>query len=161
MPNLKVGDVFVIPLGQDKYAYGQYVFNDDYKAKNISEYTGHGCMVKIFNHITENIKPFSEVIDKKEMFPYIFTGLVGAIEKKRWKVIGHAPIQNFTYPKFRKTFGLTDGKKNDWKIWDGKAMTFLGELPKEYLGLEKLCVWGYETLEKRILRGTSGHENLT
>jgi hypothetical protein len=148
MSKLEIGDVFLIPLSNNQIAYGQYVYYDDFQPVGISEYTGHGCMVKIFNLITKEIVNIDQIINKKEMFPPVFTGLVGAINKKRWKKIGNVPVINFKYPKFRKTFGVGPGKYDDWKIWDGNA------------ALEKLCVWGYENLEKRIETGKSGHEEL-
>ena len=160
MKKLIIGDIFAIQLNNGKFAYGQYIYYDNYRPMGISEYTGHGCMVRIFDLMADEIVDVSEVMDKKEMSPPVFTGLTGAISKKRWKKIGHSLIKDFQYPKFRRTFGIKPGKYDDWKIWDGIEMKFIGELPQEYRTLEILCVWGYENLEQRIETGKSGHEGL-
>ncbi|MCL4517012.1 MAG: immunity 26/phosphotriesterase HocA family protein [Firmicutes bacterium] len=147
--NLKVGDVFVIPLPDGRKAYGQFVFWDDRKPY------GLGFLVQIFDLITEVEVPVEQLRSTRPLFPPVFVGLRASIRSGRWRVVGRLPVEGFVFPKFRWTNGGKPGIYHDWKIWDGEQVVFVGDLPPEYRSLELFCVWGDELLEDRIATGVN------
>jgi hypothetical protein len=142
----RVGDIIKIPLTNERYAYGQYVFKDP---KN-------GPLLKIFNLITDKAEVnFDELTELDSLFPPIITGISRAVSVGMWQVVGKRPITNFVYPQFISS--LWDNKTNrviNWFLWDGREYIKIGgELPEEYKKLEYLIVWSPYDVVHRIETG--------
>ena len=148
--SLKVGDCFVIGLPDGKRAYGQLVFVD----------SRMGFLVQIFDLITKEEVPVETLRTAGPLFPPVFVGLRASIRSGRWRIIGRLPIEEFVFPKFLYTHGTKPGVYDDWMVWDGGEMTFLGKLPPGLRGLEHKCIWGDELLEERIATGKNLFEAL-
>ena len=145
--NLKIGDCFVIPLPDGQKAYGQYLLWDD---RNPG---GLGCLVKIFDLITDDEVPVERLQGMPAMFPPVYVGLKASIRSGRWRVIGRLPTDCVQIPLFRRTLGTKPGTYQDWRIGNGQNWKAIGDLPPELLPLEMWLVWGDESLEKRIATG--------
>ena len=142
---VKIGDVFEIPLSDDRFAYGQYVFSD----------SKMGPLIQVFNLITKNKIHIEKLGDVKPLFPPIITGLFAAIRTGMWKVIGRQAIKGFVYPNFISTFfDDKTGNARVWFLWNGKESVRIGsQLPDEYKKLEYLMVWSPQDVVKRIETG--------
>ena len=136
----KVGACFLIPLNDGRYAYCQYVHWHEQM----------GPLFKIFDLITTTPVEIESLDGKKALFPPVFIGLGSAIKSGRWKQFGLLGIEDFSFPKFRQTFGTKPGEYHDWKLWDGKNYEAVGDLPEAARNLEILCGWSPQLLEKRI-----------
>lgn len=145
---LSVGDCFVIPLPDDRFAYGQYVYH-------ASGSVGYGCLLQVFDLITDEVVPVERLKTAGPLFPPVFAGLKVPVKNGRWRKIGTLPVTNFIFPKFKYTYGTKPGKYHDWSIWDGAKYTDVGNLKPEYHSLELLCIWGDELLEERIATGVN------
>ena len=145
MARLKVGDVFEIPLSEDRVAYGQYVYFD----KKM------GPLIRVFDLITSNKVDVNFLKQRNPLFPPVITGLMAAIRTGLWKVIGHFPVNQFTYPNFVTTFhDQKTGKAGIWSIWNGEKFITIGpNLPMEYKKLEFLIVWDPHDVVHRIETG--------
>ena len=141
---IKIGDCFVIPLPDGRYAYCQYVqWNEKL-----------GYLVRVFDRITDDlIKSVDELREAGEMFPPVFVGLRASVKSGRWNSLGWLPVANFEFPLFRSTNTKKPGKSESWWLFDGKDERFIGSLPSELRSLEHKLVWGDELLEKRIVTG--------
>lgn len=149
---IKIGDIFRIPLSNDNYAFGQYVFWDNEM----------GPLVQIFDLITNKEIEVDRLKNTQLLFPPVITGLFTAIRSGLWMIIGHLPITEFVYPNFvsahynEKTFVA-----HAWFLWDGEKYIPLGsDLPLEYHDLEYLVVWGADNLIRRIETGENFYDRL-
>lgn len=157
MPTLKIGDCFDVPLPDGRRAYGQYLFWDGPPDRPAS---GLGCLVQIFDVISQDHVSLEKLRSAGILFPPVFTGLKAAIKSGDWRIVGHMPVEGFVFPEFRSTFGTKPGVYHDWKIWDGEKETFVGDLQTEHRALEGKVVWGYKLLEDRIATGANRHEHM-
>lgn len=141
---IKIGDCFCIPLPEKRYGYCQYLeFNEEL-----------GCLVKVFSKVTsKRLASVEELRDVGALFPPVFVGLRASVRTGRWTFIGGLPVKDFTFPKFRSTYGTKPGIYDDWWIWDGTQREFVGRLPPGLRPLEVKLVWGDELLEERIASG--------
>jgi hypothetical protein len=140
-PKPRVGDCFAIPLKDGGYAFCQYI------AWNAEM----GFLVRVFDVRSRTILTADQLRGKPPMFPPVFVGLRATLRSGRWKAIGNFGVEPFEFPRFRQTLATSGGVYHDWRIWDGSATRFVGELPPEDRNLELLCTWGDEALEERIL----------
>jgi hypothetical protein len=112
-----------------------------------------GYLVKVFGKVTDDrLTSVEELQGVDAMFPPVFVGLRASVRTGRWTFIGRLPVQDFTFPRFRSTYGTKPGTYDDW-IWDGAHREFVGRLPPELRPLEIKLVWGDELLEDRIASG--------
>jgi hypothetical protein len=146
---IKVGDCYLIPLPDGRNAYGQYIFWDE----------RYGPLSRIFAAITSEPMPLEDVPTDKLMFSPVYIGFGSVFKDHRWRV-GSLPIPKFEFPKFRFSFGLQPGEYHDWKIYDGKDIKPVGNLPPQYRALEFLCGWSPQAIEQRIMTGVDPHANL-
>jgi len=137
---IKIGDIFKIPIADNKHSYGQYYHEDKF-----------GYIMRFFNIITsENLKP-EEVVKFDLMFPPKHVGLKSAVRVGDWERIGNVPITDFVMPKFKYSHKRPDGSFTPWHIIEGDKMTLVGdELPEEYKHLEHYSAWSYYDIVKRI-----------
>ncbi|MBI4062292.1 hypothetical protein HY410_00045 [Candidatus Gottesmanbacteria bacterium] len=150
---IKVGDVFEIPLPNNKKTYGQYILWDE----------RYGPLVRIFNLIVHQEQPpdLQKIVQQKILFPPVFTGLYAAIRQEIWHVIGNSPVEKFEFPSFLTGLINEHGKVNMWSIRDSKASKRIGPvLPKRYKNLEYLVVWNPPNLTKRIETGENPYDRL-
>ena len=153
---IRVGDVFAIPLSDDRRAYGRYVFKD----KKM------GPLIQVFDLITDgevdSDQLISQLSDAQPLFPPVITGLFAAIRGGFWKVIGHMPVREFVYPKFVSTMHDEEYRvTSSWYLWDGDKSVQLGrELPEEYQHLEFLVVWDPHDIPHRIQTGENPYDRL-
>jgi hypothetical protein len=147
LTNIKVGDCFVIPLPDGRHAYGQYLLWDD---RNPG---GLGCLIKVFDLITDEKVSVEDLARLPRMFPPVYVGLKASIRSGRWRVIGQLPVEDARIPTFRRTIGSKPGIYHDWKIGDGQNWQPIGDLPPDLRSLEMWLVWSDESLEKRIVTG--------
>lgn len=149
---IKVGDIFEIPLSNDRRAYGQYMFKDQKM----------GPLIQIFDLITEEEIGLDQLKDVQPLFPPVITGLFVAVRTGLWKIIGHIPIAKFVYPKFISTlYNEKTGAIGIWYLWDGERSVRLGhELLDEYKHLEFLVVWDPHDIAYRIETGKDPYDKL-
>lgn len=147
MKKVKIGDIFEIPISEQRKAFGQLVFLDEKQ----------GPLIQIFDLIADENEKFdpAQVVIYPLMFPPIISGVSRAVKKGNWKIIGNNPITEFIYPKFVSTlWDENSGKARVWFSWDGERYTKLGwELPKEDKSLEFLVVLNPLNVAKRIELG--------
>jgi hypothetical protein len=72
---IKIGDVFSIPLANQKYAFGQFVFKDKM-----------GPIIRISNHIDNSFTGNSKYTFNNLLFPPVLTGLYAAIRENLWSL---------------------------------------------------------------------------
>lgn len=151
---IKVGDIFEIPLSNNKKAFGQYVFWD---SKN-------GPLIKVFDLIPnlEEQIPIEDIIARKELFPPVITGLMAAIKIGLWKIVGHSEVKDFIFPEFISAFvDYKSGKVGYWYLWNGINSTNLGhELPEKFKNLEFLVVHSPYDIPERIETGVKPYDSL-
>lgn len=144
MRRIKVGDIFEIPLSNGKKAYGRYLLK-----------SRMGPVIQVFNIITNENVSLDEIINSKELFPPVITGLFAAIKFDLWKVIGNIAPNGEYRPKFIDTNFSQDGYASTWYLWDGEKYILIGKsLSEELKKLEFLIVWNPTNVVKRI---ESGH----
>jgi hypothetical protein len=144
---IKVGDIFEIPLSNNRKAVGHFVFKDK---KN-------GPLIQVFNDITDNEKVnIEDAINSNYLFPPVLTGLYAAIRVGLWHIIGKMPVTNFTYPKFiSSVWDDQSGEVKNWFVWDIEKFVKLGPiLPEEYKTLEYMVVWSPQDIVYRIETGS-------
>lgn len=145
----KIGDIFEIPLKNEKKAYGQFVFND----------IEQGPLIQVFDLIVKNgVQLEIQDIDintAHHLFPPVITGLTAATRSNLWRIIGNLPVKKFVYPKFVSAYyDEKTGEAYRWFVWDGQEYIRLGEkLPKKYKMLEYLVVWSPYDIAERIETG--------
>lgn len=142
---IKVGEIFEIPLSDDRRAYGQYVFRDPKM----------GPLIRIFDRISRSPIEIEELRNSKPLFPPVLTGLYAAISSGLWKIVGYLPVEDFIYPKFISTnFDLRSGQTGVWYLWDGQRSRLIGsQLPEKYKQLEFLVGWAPQDVATRIETG--------
>jgi hypothetical protein len=140
----KEGDIFEVPLSNGTKAYGQYLY-----------FSKLGPIIQISSLISTETASLDQILDSKPLFPPIITGLFAALNKKKWKVIGHSPITQFNHPKFVRTlYNQRTGEAGIWFLWDGQEDIRVGPvLPVEYKSLEFLVVWNPQDVVDRIETG--------
>ncbi len=101
-------------LRDESYGYGQYIHYDDTTKREhppgLRVLPGLGTMVRIFDIRSPQSASVADLRDCREMFPPVFVSLLGAVRRKRWRIIGHLGIPSFAYPRFRHTFNTKPGK---------------------------------------------------
>lgn len=145
--NIKIGDVFEIPLSDGRKTYGQYVYWDN----------RYGPLVQIYDLITRDRATVTQVLNSLPLFPPIIVGLKAAIKTGVWEIIGYSPISIFPYPLFRSALYDSRLKKTGmWYLWDGSQLNPIGyDLPKQYEQLELLVVWSPDDVRERIETGAN------
>src|SRR6266487_2347772 len=88
-----IGDVFSIPLSDGRTAYGQYVFWDG------SRPAGLGSLVRILDVVRAEPVSLKELRHAGDLFPPVFVGLGAGLKSRGWKIIGHIPVDQFSFPK--------------------------------------------------------------
>jgi hypothetical protein len=149
MKNIKIGDVFLIPLSNGRNGYGQYVGKDRM-----------GPLVRIFDLISEGDIDLDELKSKGFMFAPVITGLFAAIKSGQWELIGTLPIKDFECPHFISARYNNKTKKTGmWYLWDGTKSSPIGKtLPEDYTYLEQLIVWEPNNLARRIESGENPYD---
>lgn len=112
-----------------------------------------GFLVQVFDRISDRPLRVEDLAGAKPLFPPVFVGLRGAVNKGRWKRIGNKAVTDFKFPLFRATSATKPGKYDNWWLFDGQSQRFIGTLPAELRDLEVEAVWGDELLEQRISTG--------
>jgi hypothetical protein len=143
---VKIGDIFKIPLQNDRVAYGQYVFKD----------RKQGPLIQVYDFITSDTNSrIDRTMLVKYLFPPVITGLFAAIRSGLWQVVDNYPVKNFVYPKFISAYyDERTGKVIKWFIWDGKNYIPLGSrINDEQKQLEFLVVWSPYDIIYRIETG--------
>jgi hypothetical protein len=141
---IEIGDCFLVPLSDGCWAYCQYLKqNEDL-----------GYLVQVFDRITQiPLNSVDELSGAGPLFPPVFVGLRASVRSGRWEKIGSMPVNEFIFPQFRTTMGTKPGTYHDWRIWDGKNIVMIGNLPETMRCLELKQIWGDEGLEERIASG--------
>ena len=132
----QIGDCFLIPLSDGRFAYGQFVFWDH----------GNGPLSRIFAWVTETPLPLTKVLTEKLMFPPVFIGFGSVFRDGRWRILGSLPVTEFVFPRFRSSFATRPGKYHDWKIYDGENMIAVDDLSPPNRSLEFLCGWSPQAI---------------
>lgn len=151
---LKVGDIFEIPLSDGTYAYGQYYVGDK---------SGH--IIRIFNYRGRNKITPEKAVTYPLLFPPIHVGIRSPFRdgpsEKLWKKIGHIPITDFVTPIFRSAIPISPGKYGKWYIVQGDKVEEVGfKLPEKYKKLEQSGVWPADWVNERIENGGKLPERL-
>jgi len=142
---IEIGDCFRIPLPDGRWAYCQYLQQNNQL----------GYLIEVFDYITqEPLNSVEQLENATALFPPVFVGLRASVRSGRWQKIGVMPVIDFVFPKFRITMGTKPGVYHDWRIWDGNNTVSIGNLPEHMRSLELKQVWGDEGLEERIVVGT-------
>lgn len=146
MKRIKPGDLFRIPLSDEGYAIGHYVYWDQH----------NGPFIQVFDHIAPKGElDIDEVRNRKYLFPPVITGLMAAIKKGVWEIVGYEPVRGFVYPNFISAFwDQRTGEVINWFLYNGSSYTKLGPvLPLEYKILEVLVVWSPYDIAYRVETG--------
>jgi hypothetical protein len=153
MSRLKIGDIFEIPLSNNKKAYGQYIYLDFF-----------GPLIRVFNLIVDVNKQVDiDVITScKLLFPPVYTGVKAAIKNGMWSVIGNKEIHEFVFPGFVRTFqDLNTGDATIWFLWDGKNNVRIGKkLSDDMKKFEFLAIYSPDLIEKRIISKEKPYQDL-
>ncbi|MBI2908787.1 MAG: hypothetical protein HYX92_14185 [Chloroflexi bacterium] len=147
---LKIGDVFEIPLSDERKAFGQYVFLDPKT----------GYLVQIFNLISRETPSVDAILKSGPKFPPVFTGPGVAVEEGWWRVIGHAEVKGFKYPVFRSGNYDKEGRVAAWWLYDGKVDVKVGKLPPGAEKYEFLVIWSPQDVARRIETGENFYDTL-
>jgi hypothetical protein len=145
---MKVGDIFLIPIDAQRFAYGQFV----YGRGSIS----FAPLVQIFKYITseEIERDISRIIRSGPLFPPVCTGVGAAIRAKLWRIIGSEAIVAFVYPTFiSPMYDPQVGKVYHWSIFDGKFTRVGEQLPENMKKKELMVTWSPHDLSRRITTG--------
>jgi hypothetical protein len=144
-PWIEIGACYRFALPDGRWAYCQHI----HVAPDF------GYVVRVFDRITgDPLDSPAELEGAGLLFPPVFAAMIAARRYRLWHKIGVLPVNNFVFPKFRQTMGTKPGTYHDWRIWDGKKTTVLGDLPIKLRSLELKCVWACEGLGERIVAGT-------
>jgi len=137
----KVGDIFEIPLKDERKAFGQFLF-----------LSKKGPIIQIFDLVSKRSIAVDEIITKGLLFPPVITGLYAALKDGIWKVVDNVPVINFVHPLFVSTlWNEKTGEAGIWFLWDGQKDNRIGSfLPEKYRSLEFLVVWNPKDIERRI-----------
>lgn len=150
---LRIGDIFEINLKDNRKAFGQYIYLDKY-----------GPLITVFNIIVLAGKEVNieEVLLSGKKFPPIYTGVLGAIKSGYWKIVGHAPVENFVFPIFVSTLQRPGtGEATKWFSWDGKETKEIGQiLPQEFHDKEFLAIYSPDLVVERIENGEKPYSDL-
>jgi len=146
MARCKVGDIYCIPLSNNRCAICQYVYDDR-----------TGPMIRVLKQIFRKDQEINlnDLNPEELLFPPIITGLGAAINKMGWKRIGFLPIESFEYPCFVTAYyDFLSGKARRWFLWKENHEVELGnELPRKYIDCEYMMVWSPQDVVKRIETG--------
>ncbi len=151
---IKIGDIFEIPISNNKKAFGQYIHYDKQQ----------GPLIQVFDYIVNGDEKLDldKIVQSKILFPPIIVGLFAAVKKNLWSVVGNKNVENFIYPGFIST--LRNPKTNEatiWFYWDGNEWTKLGEkLNDRYKKKEFLAVYSPYDIPERIETGKKPYEEL-
>ncbi len=143
---IKIGDIFKMPLKNDRIAFGQYVFKDKKQ----------GPLIQVFDFITSDTSlSIDNTMLAKHLFPPVITGLFAAIRSGLWQVVDNFAVENFVYPKFISAYyDERTGKVIKWFLWDGSNYIPIGpRLNEEQKQLEYLVVWSPYDITYRIETG--------
>ncbi len=153
-PLVKIGDIFEIPISNNRKAFGQYIYYDEKQ----------GPLIQVFDYYLKNNEgvDLNSIVKSKMLFPPIIVGLTAAIRNKLWNIVGNKSIENFIYPGFVST--LRNPKTNEatiWFYWDGSKWINLGKkLKNEYKKKEFLAVYSPYDIPERIETGKKPYEEL-
>jgi hypothetical protein len=64
MHRIKVGDIFEIPLSEERKAFGYYL-----------HYSKKGPIIQVYNLISKRDIELNEIVKEKPLFPPVITGL--------------------------------------------------------------------------------------
>jgi hypothetical protein len=144
MHRIKVGDIFEIPLSEERKAFGYYL-----------HYSKKGPIIQVYNLISKRDIELNEIVKEKPLFPPVITGLYAALNAGVWKVIGNIPVVGFVHPSYVSTlYNEITGEAGIWFLWDGQKDFRIGSiLPEKYKFLEFLIVWNPKSIERRIETG--------
>lgn len=133
---VRAGDIIEMNLSNGHKAFGQYVHDDP----------NYGALLQVFNLRTEATPSVEDILASGPKFPPIITSVVAAVKHWNWKVIGHAPVDRFTFPVFKS------GKPGSWWLYNGQGTTRVTELSPGGEKYEELIIWGHDDLVRRIER---------
>ncbi|MGH7203249.1 MAG: Imm26 family immunity protein [Candidatus Levyibacteriota bacterium] len=152
-PLIKVGDVFKIPLSNNKFAYGQFVYEDKKR----------GDILRVFDKQTKGAAEQLNIADidsSKLQFPPIYASMWWAVKEHGWEVIGTLPVDDYTFKGFLYHMAVPGyypdggGKVKEWSLWDGEKYIDLGEkLPDKYLDYEDTGILPADLVVQRIETG--------
>ncbi|HYD34963.1 MAG TPA: DUF4259 domain-containing protein [Vitreimonas sp.] len=151
--NIKLGDIFEIPLPNGKKAYGHYVWHDDKT----------GTLIQVFKQTLDQDEVFSlsNFNTKEYLFPAIYTVLKPTLNSGMWKIVENYPATNFSYPGFVATFYNEKGVAGLWFLWDGDKFVRIGNtLQDEYKKLEFYAVYSPIKVVERIVNGVKPYKDL-
>lgn len=146
---VRVGDVFEIPLSNERKTFGQYVFKD----------IKTGPLILVFDLIAEAAALPEVSLERLRsavpLFPPIFADVYGAVRRGLWPVVGRMTIEGFVYEPFISTFhDPRTGRAAIWFLWDGEKSIRIGwDLPEECKKLEYLVIWSPHDVVERIETG--------
>jgi hypothetical protein len=139
---MRIGDLFDIPLSDNRVAIGHFVYRD----KNNDPF------IQVFDYIVPKEKLIIEdAVKKKYLFPPVITGLNAAVRIGLWHIIGKKPVIDFKYPNFISCHrDNKTGEIKNWFLYDGMNWVGLGLLlPEKYKSLEFLVVWSpYDVIDR-------------
>jgi hypothetical protein len=146
-PKLRVGSILEIPLSDGRKAYGRYLHRDPKMGQILQVYD-------VIKNIKEDMD-LNSLKNAHDLFKPIFVGISGAVRADLWKIIGHIPVNDFTYPGFLEAYwGGNPPVVYHWFFWDGSKSIPLGnKLPEEYKGYEYAGGFAAPDIAKRIETG--------
>lgn len=156
---VKIGDVFQIPLSDERKAYGQYVFQDK---KN-------GPIIRVFDYFTkkDEKEDIQKIDTSKLLFLPVYASVYWAVKEHGWTVVGSLSVDDYQFSgflNFMPSFPPNpDGgtKVKSWFFWDGeKDIELGGELSKKYLDYESTGVYPADLIAERIETGFNAFEYL-
>ena len=145
---LKIGDVFCIPLLDDKYAYCQYVYESASKAS----------MIRVSNKISTKPMTVEELGDFNELlFEPVFAFLRDAVKDNNWFRIGNLNFNNFKIPTLKSCWYINETKQSViFRLVNGNNFTIVDQvdiLDPLYKNLEYDSIYVGESIEFRIRKG--------
>lgn len=87
---VKVGDVFAVPIGKDKFGFGQVAIQGEYS----------DCIV-IYDIVSEEYPPVDSIVTNNLVF--LLQTVSSRIEDGCWPVLGNIKVpNNIKYPKYKE-----------------------------------------------------------
>ncbi len=137
-----VGDVFVVPIFPDIFAYVHYVHKEP----------GVGPLLKIFKKVSSMPLEYDASMFHEYLSPILISGISSAVKEGIWTRIGNRKVDNFTTPSFIMRHYVDPTDIQGYTLWQAGTETYLGKnLPDEYDRLELLQVLPVRLVEERIL----------
>jgi hypothetical protein len=130
----QVGDLFAIPLGEGKFAFGR-----------IMSVSKDGSIVEIFRYVSDGIRESPDIGKSGRLFHPIYISATELFQTGQWRII--ASDTNYV-PEDLPSLKFVYGTSGDRKVVQGNRERHISD--DEAAGLEGMSFWSHEPTVRRI-----------